>query len=145
MRRVRDVHRHLPGGRADVGCISLQDAAVGDEARGHRLHALRLTQPLIRKNGKLTPSTWEEAFELVGKKFAEVRDKDGGAAIGVIGSTRTTNEEAYLLSKFARVLLKTNNVDHHRTADFPALSTALRGKPDATASMAEVYTAPAIL
>ena len=63
----------------------------------------------------------------------------------MIGSTRTTNEEAYLLSKFARVVLKTNNVDHHRTADFPALSAALRGKPDATASMADVYNAPAIL
>jgi NADH-quinone oxidoreductase subunit G len=105
----------------------------------------RLTQPLIRKNGKLTPATWEEAFELVGKKFAQVRDTDGGAAIGVIGSTRTTNEEAYLLSKFARTVLKTNNVDHHRTADLPALAAALRGKPDATASMAHVFTAPAIL
>ncbi|MFZ0416894.1 MAG: molybdopterin-dependent oxidoreductase, partial [Candidatus Sulfotelmatobacter sp.] len=74
-----------------------------------------------------------------------VRDREGGAAIGVIGSTRTTNEENYLLSKFARVVLKTNNIDHHRTADFPALATALRGKADATASMAEVFTAPATL
>ena len=41
--------------------------------------------------------------------------------------------------------MKTNNVDHHRTADFPALSAALRSKPDATASMADVYNAPAIL
>jgi NADH-quinone oxidoreductase subunit G len=89
--------------------------------------------------------TWEEVFALVGKKFAEVRDKEGGSAIGVIGSTRTTNEEAYLLSKFARVVLQTNNVDHHRTADFPAFAAALRGKSDATASMADVYNAPAIL
>jgi NADH-quinone oxidoreductase subunit G len=43
------------------------------------------------------------------------------------------------------VVLKTNNVDHHRTADFPALSAALRGKADLTASMADVFTAPAIL
>ncbi len=63
----------------------------------------------------------------------------------MIGSNRTTNEEAYLLSKFARTVLKTNNVDHHRTADFPALAAALRGKPDMTASMADVFTAPAIL
>src|SRR6202011_707822 len=55
------------------------------------------------------------------------------------------NEEAYLLSKFARTVLKTNNLDHHRTADFPALSLALRGKPDRTASMADVFAAPAIL
>jgi NADH-quinone oxidoreductase subunit G len=81
----------------------------------------------------------------VGKTLAGIRDTEGGAAIGVIGSTRTTNEEAYLLSKFARTVLQTNNVDHHRTADFPALAAALRGKPDATASMADVYSAPAIL
>ena len=42
-------------------------------------------------------------------------------------------------------MLKTNNVDHHRTADFPALASALRGKADATASMADVFAAPAIL
>jgi len=105
----------------------------------------RLTEPLIRENGKLTPATWEEAFEVIGKRFLEVRDRDGGSAIGVIGSNRTTNEENYLLSKFARVVLKTNNVDHHRTADFPALAAALYGKPGKTASMRQVLTAPAIL
>jgi NADH-quinone oxidoreductase subunit G len=105
----------------------------------------RLKQPLIRKNGKLTPSTWEEAFELIGKRFAEVREKEGGAAIGVIGSNRTTNEENYLLSKFARTVLKTNNVDHHRTADFAGFAAALHGKSGKTASMREVLNAPAIL
>jgi len=105
----------------------------------------RIRQPLIRKNGRLTPSTWEEAFELIGMRFAEVRDKDGGSAIGVVGSNRTTNEENYLLQKFARVVLKTNNIDHHRTADFPGFAAALAGKPDATATMRDVYNAPAIL
>jgi NADH-quinone oxidoreductase subunit G len=139
MEIVRGDNRDKSGTNGDFLCIK------GRYAFDFANHEERLTQPLIRKNGKLTPSTWEEAFELVGKKFAEVRDKEGGAAIGVIGSTRTTNEEAYLLSKFARVVLKTNNVDHHRTADFPALSAALRGRPDATAGMADVFTAPAIL
>ena len=87
----------------------------------------------------------EDAFALIGRRFAEIRDKDGGRAIGVVGSSRTTNEENYLLSKFARVVLKTNNVDHHRTADFPAFAAALSGKPDSTATMREVYNAPAIL
>jgi len=105
----------------------------------------RLTQPLIRKNGKLTPATWEEAFELIGRRFLSVREQSGGSAIGVIGSNRTTNEENYLLSKFARVVLKTNNVDHHRTADYPALAAALHGKPGKTASMRDVLSAPAIL
>jgi NADH-quinone oxidoreductase subunit G len=139
MEIVRGDNRDKSGTNGDFLCIK------GRYAFDFANHEDRLTQPLIRKNGKLTPATWEEAFELVGKKFAEVRDKDGGGAIGVIGSTRTTNEEAYLLSKFARTVLKTNNVDHHRTADFPTLAAALRGKPDATASMAEVFTSPAIL
>ncbi len=139
MEIVRGDNRDKSGTNGDFLCIK------GRYAFDFANHEERLTQPLIRKNGKLTPSTWEDAFELVGKKFAEVRDKDGGAAIGVIGSTRTTNEEAYLLSKFARTVLRTNNLDHHRTADFPALAAALRGKADATASMADVFTAPAIL
>src|ERR1022692_2673605 len=139
MEIVRGDNRDKSGINGDFLCIkgryAFDFANSGD----------RITRPLIRKDGKLTPSTWEEAFDLIGKKFVEVRDRDSGAAIGVIGSTRTTNEEAYLLSKFARVVLNTNNVDHHRTADFPALAAALRGKADATASMEEVFTAPAIL
>jgi NADH-quinone oxidoreductase subunit G len=139
MEIVRGDNRDKSGTNGDFLCIK------GRYAFDFANHEERLTQPLIRKDGKLMPASWEDAFALIGKKVAEVRDKDGGAAIGVIGSTRTTNEEAYLLSKFARVVLKTNNVDHHRTADFPALSAALRGKPDATTSMADVYNAPAIL
>jgi NADH-quinone oxidoreductase subunit G len=139
MEIVRGDNRDKSGTNGDFLCIK------GRYAFDFANHEERLTQPLIRKNGKLTPATWEEAFELVGKKFAEIRDKDGGAAIGVIGSNRTTNEEAYLLSKFARTVLKTNNIDHHRTADFPAFAAALRGKQNATASMADVFNAPAIL
>ncbi|MFZ0137221.1 MAG: NADH-quinone oxidoreductase subunit NuoG [Candidatus Sulfotelmatobacter sp.] len=139
MEIVRGDNRDKSGTNGDFLCIK------GRYAFDFANHEERLTRPLIRRDGKLTPATWEEAFELVGKKFAGVRDRDGGAAIAVIGSTRTTNEEAYLLSKFARVVLKTNNVDHHRTADFPALAAALRGKGDATASMADVFTAPAVL
>jgi NADH-quinone oxidoreductase subunit G len=139
MEIVRGDNRDKSGTNGDFLCIK------GRYAFDFANHEERLKQPLIRKDGKLIPATWEEAFALIGKKFAEVRDIDGGQAIGVIGSTRTTNEEAYLLSKFARVVLKTNNVDHHRTADFPAFAAALRGKPDATATMADVFTAPAIL
>jgi NADH-quinone oxidoreductase subunit G len=139
MEIVRGDNRDKSGTNGDFLCIK------GRYAFDFANHEERLTQPLIRKDGKLTPSTWEEAFALIGKKFAELRDHDGGQAIGVVGSTRITNEEAYLLSKFARVVLKTNNVDHHRTADFPALTSALRGKPDATASMADVFSAPAVL
>ena len=108
-------------------------------------HEDRLQAPLIRRNGRLVPSTWEEAFEYVGQRFRQIVERDGGEAVGVIGSTRTTNEENYLLQKFARVALRTNNIDHHRTADFPALSAALHGTPEAAASMRDLLSAPAIL
>jgi NADH-quinone oxidoreductase subunit G len=144
MEIVRGDNRDKSGINGDFLCVK------GRYAFDFAHHEERLKQPLIRRDGKLTPATWEEAFELIGKRFREVRDEGnkeshGGSAIGVIGSNRTTNEENYLLSKFARVVLKTNNVDHHRTADFPALAAALHGKPGRTASMRDVLNAPAIL
>jgi len=144
MEIVRGDNRDKSGINGDFLCVK------GRYAFDFAHHKDRLTEPLIRKNGKLTPATWEEAFELIGKQFRDVRDGSsneghGGSAIGVIGSNRTTNEENYLLSKFARAVLKTNNVDHHRTADYPALAAALHGKPGKTASMREVLNAPAIL
>jgi len=110
----------------------------------------RLTQPLVRKDGKLTPVTWEEALAVAGNKLRELRDSRGPQSLGVIGSNRTTNEENYLLQKFARSVLGTNNIDHHRTADFVTLATALQGTTTATgkprfASQRCVQQAPAIL
>jgi NADH-quinone oxidoreductase subunit G len=139
MEIVRGDNRDKSGINGDFLCIK------GRYAFDFAHHEDRLTRPLIRKNGRLTPSTWEEAFELIGKRFREICDQVGGQAVGVVGSTRTTNEESYLLQKFARVVLGTNNIDHHRTADFPAFAAALTGKPEATASMRDVFNAPAIL
>ncbi len=139
MEIVRGDNRDKSGINGDFLCIK------GRYAFDFAHHPDRLTEPLVRKDGQLTPATWEEAFERIGRRFKEIRERDGGKSIGVIGSSRTTNEENYLLQKFARVVLQTNNIDHHRTADFPALAAALTGKPDATASMREVYDAPAIL
>jgi len=136
---VRGDNRDKSGINNDFLCIK------GRYAFDFAHHKERLTEPLVRKNGKLTPATWGEAFESIGKRFREVREEDGGSAIGVIGSNRTTNEESYLLSKFARAVLRTNNVDHHRTADYPALAAALHGKPGKTASMRDALTAPAVL
>jgi len=139
MEIVRGDNRDKSGINGDFLCIK------GRYAFDFAHHAERLSQPLIRKKGRLTPSTWEEAFELIGRRFTEIRDRDGGQAIGVVGSNRTTNEESYLLQKFSRLVLQTNNIDHHRTADFPALAAALLGRPDSTASMRDVFNAPAIL
>jgi NADH-quinone oxidoreductase subunit G len=106
----------------------------------------RLTKPLVRNaEGKLEPATWEHALRLAASKLKEVRDTHGGAAIGVIGSNRTTNEENYLLQKFARIVLRTNNIDHERTADYAAFARALAGHHGKAASLRETATAPAIL
>jgi NADH-quinone oxidoreductase subunit G len=105
----------------------------------------RLTHPLIRKNAQLTPVSWEEALTFAGNKLRELRDTRGPQSLGVIGSNRTTNEENYLLQKFARTVLGTNNIDHHRTADFVTLAGALQGTTNRFASQRDVANAPAIL
>jgi NADH-quinone oxidoreductase subunit G len=109
-------------------------------------NAERVRQPLIRRNGKLEPASWEDALEEVARRLKQVRDKHGANAIGVIGSNHTTNEENYLLNRFARATLGTNNIDHHRTADYTGLAAALGANAKtALATMADVYTAPAVL
>jgi NADH-quinone oxidoreductase subunit G len=106
----------------------------------------RLTKPLVRQpDGKFAQVSWDQALDYAAKKLHEIREARGGQSIGVIGSTRTTNEEAYLLQKFARTVLGTNNIDHHRTADYVAFASALSGKADRTASLRDTEKAPAIL
>ncbi|MGO8760147.1 MAG: molybdopterin-dependent oxidoreductase [Terracidiphilus sp.] len=106
----------------------------------------RLTQPLVRNSaGKLEPATWEHALGVAAAKLKEIRDTRGGSAIGVIGSNRTTNEENYLLQKFARTVLGTNNIDHERTTDYAAFAQALAGRSGKTASLRDIASAPAIL
>ena len=105
----------------------------------------RLTQPFVRNAaGKLEPATWEHALRLAAGKLKEIRDTLGGASIGVIGSNRTTNEENYLLQKFARTVLQTNNIDHERSADYAAFARALAGTTRMTASLRDIATAGAI-
>lgn len=71
-------------------------------------HHERLTVPLIRKNGVLTESTWDEALNLIAGKFSEAR----GSAFATLTSAKATNEDNYVIQKFARVVMGTNNVDH---------------------------------
>src|SRR3984885_1455128 len=106
----------------------------------------RLLKPLVRNSkGELEPATWEHALRVAAKKLKEVRDSRGGSAIGVIGSNRTTNEENYLLQKFARTVLKTNHIDHERTTDYASFARALSGHPGKTASLRDIASACAVL
>ena len=106
-------------------------------------HAERLQTPLIRKNGKLEAASWSEALATVAKKFKEVQSRGGKFA--VIGSNHTTNEENYYLQSFAREILGTNSIDHHRTGDVTTLLDALSGQTDALASSADLYERKAFL
>jgi NADH-quinone oxidoreductase subunit G len=109
-------------------------------------HTDRLTKPLVRQaDGKFAEVSWEQALAHAGTKLREIRESRGGKAIGVIGSNRTTNEENYLLQKLARTVLGTNNIDHHRTADYTAFARAISGQKDRAASLRDSMTAPAIL
>ncbi len=138
MEIVRGDNRDKSGINGDFLCIK------GRYAFDFANRENRLTKPLVRQaNGRLEEASWEQAIEFAGTKLREIRDARGGSAIGVIGSNRTTNEENYLLQKFARTVLGTNNIDHHRTADYPAFAAALNEK--AEASLRDFATGKAIL
>ena len=103
----------------------------------------RLTSPMMRINGKLEEVSWAKALDAVARKFAEVKGRNG--KFGVVGSTKTTNEENFFLQKFAREGLGTNNVDHHRSGDVVTLIDALAGRTDALATVENCYTTKAAL
>ena len=109
-------------------------------------HPERIKQPLVRKGGKLLPVSWEEAAQAAATRLKEVRDAHGADSIGFIGSNRTSNEENYLFQRFARVTVGTNNVDHHRTADYTGLFTALGDSAkDSVLTMDQLYKSKAVL
>lgn len=74
-------------------------------------HPDRLTHPLIRRNGVLAPTTWEEALEFVADQATKINATYGGQAFGGLISGRCTNEELYLFQKFMRLAIGTNNID----------------------------------
>ncbi len=75
-------------------------------------HPDRLQSPLIRKNGKLEPATWDEAFQLIADRLGEIKAQSGPDSIGFWTSSRCTNEETYLMQKIARAVIGTNNIDN---------------------------------
>lgn len=74
-------------------------------------HPDRLRTPLIRKNGELTPVSWDEAYRYIIENLEKIRKNNGPDAIAGISSSRCTNEENYLMQKFMRAVVGTNNID----------------------------------
>ncbi|MEK7336987.1 MAG: molybdopterin-dependent oxidoreductase, partial [Nitrospirota bacterium] len=74
-------------------------------------HPERLTHPLIRKNGTLVQTTWEEALEFIAEQARRIKQTYGGQAFGGLITGRCTNEELYLFQKFMRLTIGTNHLD----------------------------------
>ncbi len=74
-------------------------------------HPNRLTKPLIRRNGVLVETTWEEALQYSADQIARIKATHGTQALGGLISSRCTNEELYLFQKVMRVAIGTNNLD----------------------------------
>ena len=72
----------------------------------------RLTKPLIRKGEQFVEVEWDEAYKYVAKRFTEIKKEKGPDALGFISSSKATNEESYLMQKFARQVIGTNNIDN---------------------------------
>ncbi|KQL49767.1 oxidoreductase [Brevibacillus choshinensis] len=72
----------------------------------------RLTSPLIRKEDAFVPATWEEALSLIAERMGSIKQKYGGNELGFVSSSKTTNEDAYLMQKLARQVFESNNIDN---------------------------------
>jgi NADH-quinone oxidoreductase subunit G len=137
---LRANNRDLSGINKDFLCVK------GRFGFDFTNHPERIKQPLLRKGEKLYPVSWEEAAQAAAKRLKEVYDSTGPDSLGFIGSNRTSNEENYLLQRLARGTFGTNNIDHHRTADYTGLITALGEKTsDSLCTMEQLYESNAVL
>jgi len=106
-------------GRA-VGTIPSKTSPVNEGklcVKGWNIHEFvhspkRLTQPLMRKNGALSPVSWDEALDFTATRLREIKDSSGSDSLAFLTSARVTNEENYIFQKFARAGIGTNNIDH---------------------------------
>ncbi|MGH9484309.1 MAG: 2Fe-2S iron-sulfur cluster-binding protein, partial [Terriglobales bacterium] len=130
-RVVRGDNRDKSGINGDFLCVK------GRYGLDFTQHKDRLTQPLLRMDGELKPVSWAFALQTIAAKWKEL----GPGSVGVIGSTRALNEEAFTLRKFAREVLATPHLDHHRSADFPTLLS----HATSFAALADLKTAPVVL
>jgi NADH-quinone oxidoreductase subunit G len=137
---LRANNRDLSGINKDFLCVK------GRFGFDFTNHPERLRQPLLRKGDKLLPVSWEEAAQAAASKLKKAYDAGGKDAIGFIGSNHTSNEENYLLQRLARATFGTNNIDHHRTADYAGLITALGDRAsDSLLTMEQLYQSKAVL
>jgi predicted molibdopterin-dependent oxidoreductase YjgC len=75
-------------------------------------HPGRLKKPLLRQDGSLTETHWETALDYAAQRLKEIKEAHGPDSIAFLSSAKCTNEDNYVLQKFARAVIGTNNVDH---------------------------------
>jgi len=85
----------------------------------------RLTAPLLRKDGELSPVQWGEALAFVADRLKEISDRRGPDSIGAIGSGKVSNEANYALQRFMRAVIGSNNIDHRDGGEVAARPTGL--------------------
>ena len=71
----------------------------------------RLTEPMVRDNGALRIATWDEALDRAAAGLKAATDAKGGAGVGIFSCSKATNEMNFVAGKFARQVLKSNNID----------------------------------
>jgi assimilatory nitrate reductase catalytic subunit len=114
--------RSTPACPVAHGSVCKKGLAALDEPR----HEERLLTPLIRLNGELVPATWEEALARVSSNIKKIQAEHGRNAFAVFGGGSLTNEKTYLLAKFARVALKTANIDYNGRYCMSSAGAAMR-------------------
>lgn len=72
----------------------------------------RIKTPLLREGGEFREISWDEAKRVFAEKMKGIKERNGSGSIAVLASAKITNEENYLLQKFTRIVLGTNNIDH---------------------------------
>lgn len=98
-------------GKEDVGINEGNLCSKGRFGFDYIYSENRLTTPMIKKDGKLSSASWEEALEYVSKRLESIKEQYGPSAIGAIGSQRCTMEDNYMLQKFMRDVIGTDNID----------------------------------
>ncbi|HEX77844.1 MAG TPA: formate dehydrogenase subunit alpha [Dehalococcoidia bacterium] len=108
----------------------------------------RLTTPLVRVNGRLEAASWEQALGLVAQELERIKAAHGPDSLAVLGSSKCTNEENYLLQKLARAVLGTNNIDNgsrlYSSASRVGLAKSL-GLPGTTNPLSDIEQSQVIL
>jgi formate dehydrogenase alpha subunit len=103
-----------------LGTFPLKTAPVNEGKlclKGYSAHEFvaspnRLTHPLIKRGSGLARAGWEEALERIVSRLKNIRTAHGPDSVAFLASAKCTNEENYLLQKFCRAAVGTNNIDH---------------------------------